>query len=213
MVRNNPQRWSTILGTPFVIAGLWLYFGQSQYPTNVGIPFLFFGIFIAAIGVYVQRVSPEPPSLQDNEEIVATRHPTQRVAVVKVVVGFPLLIATVYLLYFTQVPYIYPTISLVTGLFFFSTGLYTYWSNQLTSYYVTTERIIKEYRFLALRREELPLRKVRGVQERKTVTETLVGLGNVRVASGGGRSLEIVMRNMGNPEQFAAEIRKSMAGK
>ncbi|MFC7215291.1 PH domain-containing protein [Saliphagus sp. GCM10025334] len=212
MTRGNPRFWSTILGLPFVIAGLWLNLGQSQYPTAIGIPFLFFGIFVVIIGAYVQLVgAPEDPHLQETEKVITTRHPTQRVAFVKIVTGLPLLIITVYLLFFTMAPYVYPTVTFIIGLYQFSSGLYTYWTNLLTRYYVTNERIIKEYRFLSLRRDELPLKKVRGVQERKSIIETLVGLGNVRVASGGGRSLEIVMPNMGRPEQFAAEIRNAMS--
>lgn len=214
MAASKPGLWSALLGLPFVGAGAWLYAGQTQYPDTTGVPFVFFGLFVCLTGLYVQLIGrPESPGMQEGEEIVATRHPTQRVALVKLVGSIPFLVATVYLLYFTQVPYVYPTVSLLVGLFLFSTGLYRYWSNLLTTYYVTTERIIKEYRFFALRRDELPLDKVRGVQERKSVTELMVGLGNVRVASGGGRSLEIVMQNMGRPEQFAAEIRNAMAGR
>lgn len=212
MTRGNPRLWSTILGLPFVTAGLWLYLGQSQYPNLVSIPFIFFGSFVVIIGVYIQWVdAPENPGLQENEEIIATRHPTQRVALVKILSGFPPLVLTIYLLFFTMHPYVYPTVAFVVGLYLFSAGLYTYWTNLLTRYYVTSERIIKEYRFLSLRREELPLSMVRGVQERKSITETFVGLGNVRVASGGGQALEIVMQNMGRPEQFAAEIRDAMS--
>ncbi|WP_332900100.1 PH domain-containing protein [Haladaptatus sp. CMSO5] len=123
----------------------------------------------------------------------------------------PLLITTVYLLYFTNIPYVYPTITFVLGLFTFSTGLHTYWTNTLTNYYVTNNRVIHEYRFISLARHEIPLSKIRGVQERKSVTESLVGLGNVRVASGGGSSLEIRMRNMHDSESFADEIRNVMS--
>lgn len=212
MTRGNPRLVSAVIGIPFLIASLWLYAGQSQYPNTVSIPFAFFGIFIIVIGTYVNWIGvPGHPSLQENEKIIATRHPTQRVAFVKILSSVPLLVVTVYLLFFTLTPYVYPTVTLLVGLYLFSTGMYTYWTNLLTEYYVTTERIIKEYRFLSLRREEMPLGKIRGVQERKSVTETLVGLGNIRVASGGGRSLEIVMQNMPHSEQFAVEIRNAMS--
>lgn len=213
MARGEPQLWSAILGLPFIVSGLWLYLGQSEYPPTAGLPFILFGVFIVAIGAYIGRVAPEEPTLQEEEQMITTRHPTQRVAMVKVGTGLPLLIVTVYLLYFTTVPYVYPTVTLAVGLFQFSTGLYTYWTNLLTKYYVTSDRIIKEYRFLSLRKEELPLHKVRGVQERKSVIETLVGLGNVRVASGGGRSLEIIMRNMNESDKFAREVRVAMSEK
>lgn len=208
MARGNPAIWSALLGVPFALAGVWLYVGQNQYPPLVGLPFVGFGLFIVAVGGYVHTVSPSELRVADGEEIVATRHPTQRVATVKVAVGLPLLVATLYLLYFTRMPYVYPTVTLVIGLYLFSVGLYTYWTNSLTTYYLTTERVVKEYRFLSLVRQEVPRKKVRGVQERKSLTETLVGLGNVIVASGGGRALEVRMRNMERSETFADSVRE-----
>lgn len=208
MARGLPALWSAVLSLPFIAIGAWVYGGQEQYPPIIGLPFVGFGIFILVVGVYVHIVAPSKPRLRDGEEIIEKRHPTQRVAAVKVGAGLPLLVATVYLLFFTYVPYLYPTLTFAPGLFLFSTGLYTYWSNTLTTYYVTNERVIKEYRFLSLVRQEIPKEKIRGVQERKSATEMMVGLGNVLVASGGGRSLEIAMRNMHDSEGFADSIRE-----
>lgn len=207
MARGKPGYWSFILGTPFIFGGGWLYLVQQQYPPQVGVPFAVFGSFIIVVGSYVQIISPSSLRTSDGEEIIATRHPTQRVAAVKIGIGFPLLLFTVFLLYFTLVPYVYPTITLLGGLYLFSVGLYTYWTNSLTTYYLTTDRVVKEYRFLSLVRQEVPHRKVRGVQVRKSIIETLVGLGNVIVASGEGRSLEVRMRNMERSSSFADDIR------
>lgn len=204
-----PAVWSTILGLPFVLTGGWFYLSQTEYPPSLGLPFAFFGLFILLVGAYIHVVSPSKPRLKEGEEILEVRHPTQRVALVKIAIGMPLLVATMYLLFFTTHPYVYPTSTLVVGLYYFSVGLHTYWTNTLTSYYVTTERIIKEYRFLSLIRQEIPHEMVRGVQERKSIIESLVGLGNVRVASGGGQSLEIIMANMNDSEGFADTIRDS----
>lgn len=208
MGRGKPAFWSTLLGIPFVVAGAWLYLGQQEYPPITGLPFAGFGIFIIVIGLYVHHVEPEALRTGDSENLVATRHPTQRVAIIKVTVGIPLLVATLYLLYFTMVPYVYPSVTLIIGLYTFSVGLHTYWTNSLTTYYLTTDRVLKEYRFLSLVRQEIPRQKIRGVQERKSFTEALVGLGNVIVASGGGRSLEIQMRNMERSGAFSDEVRK-----
>lgn len=207
MARGAPAVWSTVLGLPFVVVGGWLYVGQSSYPTVLGVPFASFGAFVVAVGAYVHVLSPSEPNLGESEEVLERRRPTQRVARVKVGVGLPLLAVTLYLLFFTLVPYVYPTITLVAGLYAFSTGLYTYWTNTLTTYYVTTDRVIKEYRFLSLVRQEIPREKIRGVQERKSAIEAMVGLGNVLVASGGGRSLSITMRNMEQSGAFADSIR------
>lgn len=212
MARGKPAFWSMLLGIPFIIVGGWFYFLQVEYPPSIGLPFVFFGVSIGVIGLYIHFIAaPEKPQLQEEEQIIASRHPTQRVAIVKTGTGIPLLVGTMYLLFLTNVPYIYPMVTFLSGLFFFSTGLHIYWSNTLTNYYVTNKRIIREYRFISLARHELPLSKVRGVQERKSVTESLVGLGNVRVASGGGHSLEIRMRNMRDSGSFANEIRNLMS--
>lgn len=207
MARGKPGLWSAVIGSPFVAAGSWLYLFQTEFPSIVGIPFVAFGLFIVAVGAYVQAVAPSAPRLGDGEALIEKRHPTQRVATVKIAAGFPLLCATLYLFYFTHVPYVYPTVTLTLGLVLLSSGLRTYWANSLTIYYVTTERIIKEYRLLSVIRQEIPREKIRGVQERKTATESLVGLGNVRVASGGGRTLQVKMRNMEKSERFADSIR------
>lgn len=212
MARGNPRFWSAVLGAPFLLGGLWFFVGQTGYPNTIGAPFAFFGVFIAAIGVYVHYTRPRAqPELQDDEDLIDTRHPTQRVALVKIVSSIPLFVLTVQLFFFTDYPYVYPTLAFLGGLYLFSGGLYTYWTNLLTTYYLTSERVIKEYRFISLLRQEVPLRKVRGVQERKSVIETIVGLGNVRVASGEGRSLEIIMKDMTQPERFASKVRDAVS--
>lgn len=89
--------------------------------------------------------APDQSRLQDAETVIATRHPTQRVALAKLIGGLPLLLVAVYLFFFTMPPYVYPTAAFLEGLYLFSAGLYTYWTNTLTKYSVTTERIVKEY--------------------------------------------------------------------
>ncbi|WP_312907555.1 PH domain-containing protein [Natronosalvus caseinilyticus] len=211
MTRGRPAVWSTILGLPFVLIGVYLFIIAADATSELGLPPLFFGLFIVFVGLYVHYIAtPSSPRLRDDEEIIEIRHPTQRVAAAKLGIGIPVLLVTAYLLFFTMVPYVYPTAMLLIGLYFFSTGLYVYWTNTLTTYYVTSNRVIKEFRFLSLIRQEVPLNKVRGVQERKSLTESLVGLGNVRVASGGGRSLEVNMRNMTQSAEFAESIRELM---
>lgn len=209
MARGRPIVWSTILGLPFVLVGGLLYLQETRLPTSVGPPFLLFGVFITGIGAYVQWIStPEQPRLREGEELIDYRHPTQRVAAVKIALGYPFLLATIYLLVFTFRPYIYPTATLVIGLYLFSTGLYTYWTNSLTTYFITSNCVLKEYRFISRIRQEVPLEKIRGVEERRSITEAFVGLGNIRIASGGGGgSLEVVMKNMDKPTEFANQLR------
>lgn len=224
MARGSPALWSTLLSLPFVAGGAYLYLipqqGLQPSGANVslsdlqlmGPPLIVFGIFIFLIGLYVEFASPPSPSLREEEDLVASRSPSQRVALTKVILSIPLLGAAAYLFFLTLFPYVYPTLALILGLYFLSSGIKTYWVNTLTSYYVTTRRVISEYRFISLRRQEIPLNKVRGVEERKSITETLVGLGNIRVASGGGGgSVQLKIRNVGDSTEFADELRNLMS--
>jgi uncharacterized membrane protein YdbT with pleckstrin-like domain len=200
--------WSAILGLPFVLSGLYAVFAETNVPSEAGLPFIGFGTFVVLCGLYIHYVAaPDKPTMREGEEIVQTRNPAQRAAAVKAAVGFGLLFVAGYLFFFTFEPYIYPIVVLVPGLYLFSTGLFAYWTNTLTTYYVTNERLIKEYRFISLVREEVPFEKVRGVEERRSIWEAIVGLGNVRVASGGGGTLEVTVRNIYTPTDFADEVR------
>ena len=209
MSRGTYTKWSPILGAPFLFVGLYLYLFSNNLPKELGYPFLIFGLFIVVIGLYVHfRAAPKPPTLRDQEEIIATQHPTQRVALLELVFGLIAFVVALYLLLFTFRPYVYPTVAFLIGIYLFSSGLYTFWANSLTTYYITNQRVISEYRFLSLARHELSLEKIRGVEERRSIVETIVGLGNVYVASGGGHSLEIKMRNLKNSGEFADKLKR-----
>lgn len=210
MARGLPVVWSSILGLPFVLAGGYVSIrgNELNVPPDVGVPMIVFGVFVIAVGAYIHFIAaPDPPTMRAGEEVVDTRNPAQRAAMAKAFVGFVVLLVAGYLFFLTFYPYVYPTVAFLVGLYLLSSGLYSYWTNTLTTYYVTNQRLIKEYRFISLVRSEVPFKKVRGVEERRSIWETLVGLGNVRVASGGGGALEIVIRNIYSPTEFADEIR------
>jgi hypothetical protein len=229
MARGKPALWSSIVALPFILGGITVYltaqdspmlanrlgvtifggmFSYTQIPSAIGILSALFGLSIVVIGFYIRSVSVPKPRMSAREELIKSQHPSQRVATAKIVASVPFLIATAYVLFYTVVPYVYPTVTFLLGLFYFSTGMYRYWSNTLTRYYITDRRVIRTFKFISKVNQELPLDKVRGIQERKSVTEAVVGLGNVRVASGaGGKTLEIVVRNIYDPDEFANELR------
>jgi hypothetical protein len=208
MARGLPAVWSGLIGLAFVAGGFYALVVDTNVPSEAGLPFVGFGIFVVVLGLYIHFVAaPDPPKMREGEEIIESRNPAQRATIVKTALGFVILAVTVFLLYFTLLPYIYPILTLLVGLYLFSTGLHAYWTNTLTTYYVTNQRLIKEYRFISLVREELPFDKVRGVEERKSIWEAVVGLGTVHVASGGGGTLEVVIRNIYSPTEFADEVR------
>lgn len=210
MARGHAALWSTILAAPFVVGGTYVYKRNpsATVPDEVGLPILAFGVFVLAVGGYVHFVAaPSPPTMRAGEKLRDSRTPARRAAIAKLVVGFSFLLIAGYLLFLTLIPYVYPIGMFVVGLYFFSVGLFIYWTNSLTTYYVTNKRLIKEYRFVSLVRRELLFEKVRGVEERKSMWEAVIGLGNVRVASGGSCALEITVRNIRFPNEFADEIR------
>jgi Bacterial membrane flanked domain. len=200
---------SGLFGILFLSSGAYAYFGQHNAPQEIGLPFIAFGLFTISVGLYVEYVAaPDKPEMDDNEEIIDTRSPVQRAAIAKMGIGSVLLGVFVYLVMFTFTPYIYPIAALIPGLYLFSTGLFAYWTNTLTTYYITNQRLIKEYRFISLVRQEVRLNKVRGVEERKSIWEALVGLGNVQASSGGGRALQVKAKNISKSTTFADEIRE-----
>ncbi|WP_336360448.1 PH domain-containing protein [Haladaptatus sp. ZSTT2] len=210
MARGAPLLWSVLISLPFLIGGGRILLGMTSlvYPQLLGWALVVFGLVIVAIGAYVQRTAPAAVQLSANEYIIDRRHPTQRVATVRLTGGFVFLSVATYLTYFTQEPLVYPLVALILGLVLFSQGLFTYWANSLTTYYLTNERVISEYRFISLVRKELPLSKVRGIQENRSLLETVVGLGNVQIAAGGSGHLEIILRNVRDSTGFADHLRE-----
>lgn len=209
MARGLPGVWSTALSILFVASGGYVYFGQTPFPEVLGTPLLLFGAFVFVTGWYIHLVAAPPaPTLREDEEIIDTRHPTQKAPLAKVLLGLPFLLAAGYFLFFTMYPYVYPTVAFAVALYLLSTGLLTYWTNSLTTYYVTTDRVMSSFRLFSLVRKEIPMEKIRAVKESKSPIEAIVGVGNIRVASGGGAGLEVVIRNVDDAIPFADEIRK-----
>lgn len=210
MARGHPAIWSTLLGLPIAGGGLWLHL-RGGHLSSWGLPFVVLGGFVVAVGIYVQFVAPAPPALRDDEELLETRHPRQRAAAVLVILSTPFPLVAGYLLFLTRLPYVYPTLAFFAGLLLFSLGVLTYWRNTLTTYYLTDRRVISAYRFVSLDRTEIPLGKVRVIQERRSVPEALAGLGSVRVAAGSGGGLEVVVGNVRDPGSFAERLRERAA--
>jgi membrane protein YdbS with pleckstrin-like domain len=217
MTRGLPAVWSSLLGLPFVVVGGYLLAFQTQYPLTAtqptvpptaGAALAVFGLFVAGFGVYVQFVAmPNRPTMRADEWVVADRNPAQRSALAKALAGVPFLTAGLFVLYATERPLVYPTVALGVGLYLLSTGLHQYWRNTLTTYLLTNRRMLEEYRFLSLVRTEIPLDKVRAVEERQSAWEALFGLGNVAVRAGASGDLSVTVRSVYDSAEFADAIR------
>jgi membrane protein YdbS with pleckstrin-like domain len=199
-----------------IVLGVLLFRFQSQLPLppepstppSVGVVIAIFGLFIILLGVYVHFVvAPEAPRMREGEAIVAQRDPAQRNALGQAIVSLPVLAAGGYWLYFTELPLVYPTVAIAVGLYLLSNGLHRFWRNTLTTYFVTTQRVLEEYRFISLRRNEVPHSKVRAVEEHRSVWDSLFGLGNVAVRSGSGGQLTVAVDEVYEPADLAETIR------
>ncbi len=216
MARGLPALWSTLLGAPAVAGGLYLFryappSVTSGTPPWVGLVVAAFGLFVVGMGVYVHFVTaPEAPETRGGEELAEERTPALRHALGQALVGLPILGLGGYLLYFTARPLVQPTVALAVGLYLFSTGLYRYWRNTLTTYFLTTRRVIEEYRFISLLRNEVPLAKVRGVEENQSAWDALFGLGNVAVRSGASGGLTVSVDEVYDHDQFARRVRTEL---
>jgi len=220
MARGLPAVWSGLLALPFVVTGTYVAAFQAQYPIadgqatappEAGYVLAAFGLFVFGLGVYVQYVTaPSAPTLREGERIVGDRVPALRGALSQAFASFPVIGAGIYMLYFTGLQYVYPILALAVGLYLFSTGTYTYWQNTLTKYYVTNRRVLEEYRFITLVRNELPHHKVRGVEERRTFWGSMLGIGHVVVRSGSGSGLAVTVGGIYDSEEFADTVRTEL---
>lgn len=220
MARGLPAVWSAVFALPFLVVGTYLFGLQSQYqlvgsqprvPPLVGLLLVGFGLFVVGLGAYVHFVAaPEAPRMRENESVVDQRDPAQRNALTEAGLSIPVLGLGGYLLYFTARPLVYPTVVVAVGLFFFSRGVHRYWRNTLTTYFLTTQRVLEEYRFISLVRNEVPHEKVRAVEERRSAWDSLFGLGDVRVRSGASGELTVSVDDVYDSTAFADRIRTEL---
>lgn len=131
----------------------------------------------AGLGIYVSQVSPESPDVEPIEVF----KPSQLSVYLLGVASLPLFVLTLYLLFWTRVPYVWPTPAFVVFVFLFVKGLVRYWQNSLTTYYVTDDRVISEYRFIKLKRTSTNVPDGENVEIRRSVIGTLTALGTVTV--------------------------------
>ena len=194
MARGAPLLWGAFLGATAVVGGSFALLSTGPAPSALGYPLIVLGVVAVVVGAYVRRVAPE--GMETDEPTEDRFEPSQLGSFLLGGASVPFLAATLYLLYGTRVPYVYPTITLLAFTALFVKGSVRYWQNTLTTYYVTDERVISEYRFLALKRSSIAHEDVTNVARHQSLVETLTGLGSVEVTVAGSG---LVLRDLGRP--------------
>lgn len=193
--------WGVLLGAPLLALGAWMHQTAGTLPAGTGYPFVVLGVFAIALGAYVTYAAPESESYNT----VVVFEPTNLLAYAYAVFSFASLAVTLYLLYGTEVPYLWPGLAFLVFLVGYLKALFLLFKNMLTTYYVTPDRLISEYRFLSLTRTSFEHEDVTNVTRRQSALETLLGLGTVRVSVPSGT---ITLDNLRNPDE-AEEVLNS----
>lgn len=208
MARGKPAFWGTVIGGPVAALGVYTVASVPDVPDPVGFSFVLFGVFTVLTGLYVRRTAPEAKEFDEDERVIAEFQPNQLVAKAMVAVGFVFVLATVYLLFGTYLPYVYPTLTFSAFLVLTLSGLVRYWKNTLTTYYVTTKRISREYRLIEAGTQDIRLEKIAGKGRQQSAVDSLVNVGTVLLSAGGGnpKITEIAFRDIKEPERAIEAI-------
>jgi len=202
---------SVLLSGPFLVLGGLLIIDSGELSV-LPLAVLLVGLAILGVGLYVNcsAVAPEPP-LQDTETELARRHPSMKPAYARMIACLPFLACAGYLLESTNLPYIYPFVVFLIGMYLFFQGLIRYIRNLHTTYIVTDQRAMKMYKFLWLNTKEIPVSRIVSISEARSLFELLTGRGTVVVASGVGERQIVRMQEITNPAPVADILRRFLA--
>ncbi|MFC6952431.1 PH domain-containing protein [Halorubellus litoreus] len=203
MARGRPAAVGGLIAALLAALGLGVQFDQTPLPPGLGTPLLLVGLLVFAVGVRANQLAPERPTYRDGEEEVLQYNPVQTPAIATMALGVLGFVATGYLLYFTRTPYVYPTVTGLVALALLVSGGATYYRNSLTTYYVTTERAIREYRMFSVDRSDVDIDAVGGVNRTDSRIERLVDAGTVTMRS---PSTSVTFRSITDPETVRNEI-------
>jgi len=78
-----------------------------------------------------------------------------------------------------------------------------------TSWSLTSDRLIERRGFLARRRREMELADIRSIEVDRSLTQRMLGLGNVAVASAASADFMIRLFDIPDPERVAEILRKA----
>ena len=217
---------SAILATPFLLFGVYGLLTQSQgieflqgfqgvegaevatIPLWASVVILVVGGCLMAIGLYMSLagIAPSPPLVAGETEIIM-RHPTMKPAYARMLASTPFFIGAGYMAVATLLPYVYPFVLFLIGLYLFFKGTMRYLRNLHITYTVTDRRVVHMYKFLWLNTKEIPVSRIISISEARNFFEILTGRGSVVVASGIGQRQIIRIEEISDPGPVADALR------
>ena len=197
------------IGLPFYTGGI---FGlmNEELSDEASWVILLVGTLVVLVGFYVSVMSRPRLVLLPGENELVMRHPSMKPAVARMAMSLPFFAAAVYLIDYTGLPYVYPFLPFLMGMFLYFRGMITYWMNHHTVYYVTNRRAVRIYRFLWLDTTEIPVNAINSISETRSFIELITGRGSVVVASGIGARHNVKMQEIGDPGPVALALRQMM---
>ena len=217
---------SAILATPFLLFGVYGLLTQTQgmeflqgfqgvegaevatIPLWASVVILVVGGCLMAIGLYMSLagIAPSPPLVAGETEIIM-RHPTMKPAYARMLASTPFFIGAGYMVVATLLPYVYPFVLSLIGLYLFVKGAMRYLRNLHITYTVTDRRVVHMYKFLWLNTKEIPVSRIISISEARNFFEILTGRGSVVVASGIGQRQIIRIEEISDPGPVADALR------
>jgi hypothetical protein len=172
-----------ILGVPIVgVAIAILGWHVSNDPTLPEfLPRLLYvtSVLVFLGGMFLWRQAPAGATLTGGEEVVEAYHPSVVVSYILMVIALVPIALAVYVYQATEYPYIYVLIPLFIGLYLLFRGVARYWKNTLTTYAITTERVVQETRFFSRFNKNIELEDIKTKNQLNSVFGRLVGLESV----------------------------------
>ncbi len=180
----------------------------SEQPAWAALTVLLVGVVITLAGIYLTLVGTWPRlDLLPYEDTLALRHPSMKPAYARIGMSLPFFAVAGYLLEFTNLPYVYPFVPFLVAMYLYFRGIFRYWVNHHTSYFVTNRRVVHMYRFAWLTTTEIPVRSINSISESRSFIEMISRRGSVVVASGIGARHKVRIQEIDSPGPLARAIR------
>ncbi len=198
---------SAFIATPFLLGGAY-GFTIGDFPVWASFVILLVGVALIVVGFYMSLtgIVPSPPLIPGENQLIM-RHPTMKPAYARIFLSIPFFLAALYLASYSDVPYVYPFVVFVIGMYIFFKGAMRYLRNLHITYTVTDRRVVHMYRFLWLNTKEIPVGRIISISEARSFFEILTQRGSVVVASGIGERQVIRIEDINDPGAVAETLR------